>query len=97
MPKTPLKIALLTGNNSPGEHYLVRLLRSEFENVIVVAVKPSKPARRTLRYILGTTWRIAYLSAKNMLLSYKYPIRTLIRTKPKADIEQPDINSEIVF
>ena len=35
MPKTPLKIALLTGNNSLGEHYLVRLLRSEFENVIV--------------------------------------------------------------
>ena len=97
MPKTPLKIALLTGNNSLGEHYLVRLLRSEFENVIVVAAKPSKPARRTMRYILGTTWRIAYLSAKNMLLGYEYPIRALIRTKPKANIEELDINSELVF
>ena len=97
MPKTPLKIAILTGNNSPGERYLVRLLRSEFENVIVVAVKPSRPAHRTMHYILGIAWRIAYLSAKNMLLGYKYPIRPLIRTKPKADIEELDINSEMVF
>ena len=97
MPKTPLKIAILTGNNSPGERHLVRLLRSEFENVIVIAVKPSRPAHRTMHYILGIAWRIAYLSAKNMLLGYKYPIRPLIRTKPKADIEELDINSEMVF
>ena len=74
MPKTPLKIAILTSNNSPGERYLIRLLRSEFENVIVVAVKTSKPAHCTIRYILGTAWRMTYLSAKNLLLGYKYPI-----------------------
>jgi len=34
-----LRVAILTGNNSPGEQYLTRLFRSEFDNVIVAAVK----------------------------------------------------------
>ena len=97
MSKKPLKIAILTGNNSSGQRYLVRLLRSEFDNVIVVSAKSSKPRHHTLHYALGTAWRIVHLSVKNMFLGYKYPIRPLIKSEPKADIEEIDINSEIVF
>ena len=97
MSKERLRVAILTGNNSYAERYLVRLFRSEFDNVIVASTKPIKPVNHTIRYALGTVSRVLRLSAKNIFLKYKYSINPLITPKPKTDIEEVNINSEIVF
>ena len=72
MSKERLRVAILTGNNSYAERYLVRLFRSEFDNVLVAATKPIKPVNHTIRYALGTVSRVVHLSAKNIFLKYKY-------------------------
>ena len=97
MSKERFRVAILTGNNSYAERYLVRLFRSEFDNVIVASTKPIKPVKHTIRYALGTVSRVVRLSAKNIFLKYKYSINPLITPKPKTDIEEVNINSEIVF
>ncbi|SVC23624.1 uncharacterized protein METZ01_LOCUS276478, partial [marine metagenome] len=91
-----LKVAILTGNNSPGQQYLIRLFRSEFGNVIVAAVKPEKVKRHTLRYTVGVVWKIICLSVKKILLRYDYSISPLIKSKPVVDVEALDINSSTI-
>jgi methionyl-tRNA formyltransferase len=97
MPQSTIRIAILTGNNSFAERHLVRLLRSEFKHVIVIGAKPSTVNRHTVRYAIGTAWRVIKLSAKRVFLNYRYSISPFIRPKPKADIEDVNINSEVVF
>jgi len=91
-----LKIAVLTGNNSTGEQHLIRLLRSEFDNVIIVAAKPKNPTHFTLRYTAGMVWKIVRLSFKKVFLRYDYCITPLVKLKPKVDVEELDINSTMV-
>ncbi len=91
-----LKIAVLTGNNSTGEQHLIRLLRSEFDNVIIVAAKPKNPTHFTLRYTAGMVWKIVRLSFKKVFLRYDYCITPLVKLKPKVDVEELDINYTMV-
>ena len=91
-----LKIAVLTGNNFTGSHQLIRLLRSEFHDVIVISPKSTKTKHHTVHNRLATAWKITRLLVKKFLFGYDYLIVPIIRTKPPSDIEVADINSQIV-
>lgn len=91
------KIAVLTGNNFTESHHLIRLVRSEFHDVIVISPESTKTKYQTVRNGLANAWKIARLLVKKKLFGYDYLIIPIIRTKPTSDIKVNDINSQIVY
>lgn len=87
------RVAVITANNSPDQRYLIKLFRSEFNNVFVASLVPPKRKQNGLRDAFAVIWKPLWLSIKKLMLSYDYSIAPLITSTPSVDCETLDIKS----